>query len=243
MYQRAIQVDSVNKGALKGLLISSMDMFSFVETEKWFEYAEKNSSILSDNELTFMKARFSATQGNIEQGLEYLKNIRFRDKEMIEKVAYIEAEIAFYQQEYAKVVNKLAILINENSDFFYHLEDGQAAIHLSYAYQQLEEFKKADEVLNNFENYLQNSTSKSANSASFYYNMMAINILRNNENQALSYLQAAIDTGWVQTWKTKIEPIFSQLEKSQRFGRMIGGVIARLENMKASYGADLKFNL
>jgi len=244
MYQRALRIDPVNKSALNGLLTANMDMFNFTATEQWFKYADINSPIFSNNELTMMKARYAAVQGKTVQAIAHLKEMIANDTDMMGKVALIQGEIAFYQQNYSEAVNFLTQLRDEkNSAQFYQIGGGQVAIHLSYAYQQLEQFDKANAVLDSFEKFLQNSTGKKANSSSFYYNMLAIKALKNDELQALNYLQGAIDTGWVETWRINFEPIFSQLNKSQRFNQMIGGVIAKLENMKANSAADSSFLL
>ncbi|MCJ8319886.1 MAG: tetratricopeptide repeat protein [Colwellia sp.] len=244
MYQRALQVDAVNKDALKGLFAANMDMFNFTATDQWFTYVKNNPLILSNNEIFMMKARYAAVQGNIEQGIEHLQSITFDDKEMKGKSNFIKGEIAFYQKKYSDAINLLTQVIDDkNINSFYRLSDGQTAIHLSYAYQQLEQFDKAEELLISFEKYLQNSVSKKANSSSFYYNMMAINALRDQEGLALNYLQGAIDSGWVETWRVGFEPIFNKLKKAPRFGQMIGGVIAKLENMKANSDINESFLL
>jgi len=244
MYQRALQVDSVNKVALKGLFVANMDMFNFDATDQWFIYLKNNPSILSNNEISMMKARYSAVQGNLSQGIEHLESITFDDKEMKGKSNLIKGEIAFYKKNYSETVNLLTQIIDDKSiNSFYRLSEGQAAIHLSFAYQQLEQFDKAEQLLKNFEQYLQNSVSKKANSASFYYNMMAINALKEQEAQAINYLQGAIDSGWVETWRVDFEPIFIKLKESPRFGQMIGGVIAKLENMKANSDTNVSFLL
>ena len=244
MYQRALRGDSVNRAALNGLFTANTDMFNFTAAEQWFAYAEKNAPIFSNNDIFMMRARFSAAQGKNTLAVEYLKRIVFSDKKMKGKATFIKGEIAFYQQQHSQTIVLLAQLLNKNNDdSIYHLANGQIAIHLAYAYQQLEQFDKANEVLNNFENYLQKSTSKKANNSSFYFNMMTINTLKGNDGQALSYFQSAIDTGWVETWRVDLDPFFVDIKKSQRFKQMLGGVIAKLENMKANSDTDASFLL
>lgn len=244
MYQRALQIDAVNKEALKGLFVANMDMFNFSATDQWFTYVKNNPSILSNNDVSMMKARYAAVQGKVEQGIKYLKEVTFDDKKMKGKSTFFKGEIAFYQKKYSEAVDLLTQVIDdENSRSFFRLSNGQGAIHLAFAYLQLEQFDKAEALLINFEQYLQNSVSKTANSPSFYYNMMAINALKSQEVQALNYLQGAIDSGWVETWKVNFEPIFFQLKETTRFGQMIGGVIAKLENMKANSDTDVSFLL
>ena len=242
MYLRALTVDPLNKAALNGLIIANMDMFNFSATEQWFMFANNHSQVFSANEVTLLNARYSAVQGKKDQALNYLKLMRVNAETITAKAALIEGAIAFYQQEYSKTVNILVkFKASTNTNAFYHLADGQLAIQLSYAYQQLKQFDQGDAILKDFENYLQNSVSKTANNSSYYYNMMAIKILKNEESQALNYFQGAIDTGWVETWKTNFEPIFTDIKTAERFNQMLGGVITKLNTMKVNSQRQANF--
>ena len=63
--------------------------------------------------------------------------------------------------------------------------------------------------------------------------MTLIKALQRDDGEAYSFFQSAIDAGWVQAWKVGVEPILADLGKTQRFSQMLGGVSARLENMKS----------
>jgi hypothetical protein len=62
-------------------------------------------------------------------------------------------------------------------------------------------------------------------------NMAQINALRNNKEEALYYLQGAIDVGWVRVWKAEFDPVFGLLSRETQFAQMMGGVKARLATM------------
>jgi hypothetical protein len=73
--------------------------------------------------------------------------------------------------------------------------------------------------------------------------MTLIKVLQNKESEAFNYFQGAIDSGWVQVWKAGIEPIFEQIKHQEQFMRMIGGVEARLLNMRTRMQEDKSFLL
>jgi TolB-like protein/Tfp pilus assembly protein PilF len=245
MYQRALQVDAGNKGAVEGLLIANMDMKNIEATDQWFNYINDNAVVFSDTQMYLFKARLAASKGNKQAAINYLKQIN-TDEKKHGKSLYIQAEIAFYQEEYAKAINayeQLRQLPNKTSNYFYHAYEGQAAVHLTYAYQQLEQSVQANNLLSEFEQFLINSINSNENDPTLFYNMTLAKLLQNQEDEALNYFQGAIDAGWVQVWKVDLEPVLGVLVNKQRFGQMLGGVIARLENMKARAKEEASFFL
>ncbi|TWX71945.1 tetratricopeptide repeat protein [Colwellia demingiae] len=245
MYARALDVDPVNKMAIKGLLIANMDMGKIEQTQKWFDYANKQESQFSADDVNFMKARFYATQGDVNKALNSLKDIKFTG----EKAAmndYIEGEIAFYQGKYAQAITafkRLRSITSMKQDFFYHLSEGQSAIHLAYAYLQIEDFAQAQTIIDGFIQFLDKDKSKKSNEPSYYYNMALINALQNKDSETYQYLQGAIDAGWIRVWQADLEPILAKINKEEQFGQMMGGIRARLATMRSRSKGDNTFLL
>ena len=245
MYERALDVDPINKQAIKGLLISYMDMGDVEKTQQWFDYASKKESQFSAKDISFMKARFYATQGDVNNVLSSLKNIKFTDEQRGMNY-YIEGEIAFYQGKYAQAITAFERLRRENSinnDSFYYLSEGQSALHLAYAYLQIEELEQATTIIDGFTQFLNKGKSKKANEPSYYYNMALINALQNNTSATYQYFQGAIDAGWIKVWQADLEPILVKINKEQQFGQMMGGIRARLATMRSRVDGDNTFLL
>ena len=235
MYERALQVDAGNKSAIKGLLWANMDMNNQSDTEQWFSYLSNHANLFSDADVTLLQARFAASKGDTEQAISLLEQVKFDDSSPGMGL-YITGEIAFYRKNYAQAITafeQLQANKNGGSNYFYHLVDGQAALHLSYAYQQIEQSEKAEALINDFEQYLLQLISSSSNKPEIFYNMTLVKALQNDDSEAFSFFQSAIDAGWVQAWKVEVEPILAKITKTQRFSQMLGGVSARLENMKS----------
>jgi len=245
MYARALDVDPVNKMAIKGLLIANMDMGKIEQTQKWFDYASKQESQFSAEDVNFMKARFYASQGDVNKALNSLKDIKFTG----EKAAmndYIEGEIAFYQGKYAQAITafkRLRSITSMKQEFFYHLSEGQSAIHLAYAYLQIEDFAQAQTIIDGFTQFLDKDKSKKSNEPSYYYNMALINALQNKDSETYQYLQGAIDAGWIRVWQADLEPILAKINKEEQFGQMMGGIRARLATMRSRSKGDNTFLL
>jgi TolB-like protein/Tfp pilus assembly protein PilF len=235
MYERALQVDEGNKGAIKGLLWANMDMDNRSDTEQWFAYLNNNADLFSNEDVIFLKSRFAASKGENEQALALLEQVEF-DESRQSMNLYVAGEVAFYRENYPQAIaayEQLFTVDKGNMDNLYHFAEGQAALHLSYAYQQLEQTAKANTLISEFEQYLLQLINNSNNKPDIFYNMTLIKALQNDEGEAYSFFQSAIDAGWVQAWKVGTEPILAQLSQTQRFQQMFGGVSARLENMKS----------
>jgi len=234
MYYRALELDSVNQLAVRGLLLANIDMGNVAHAEQWFDYIEKNPTLFTRSKVVFFKARFFAAQGEKQKAISYLEQVNLKEHDM-EMNSLIPAEIAFYKSNYTKAINAYESLFaekNGTSKSFFHMAEGQAALHLAFAYLEVEQNAKANELIRNFESYLQESASKKASSPKFYYQMAMIKVLQKNNDEAFNYLQGAIDAGWVQAWRGSYEPIFETIRVNDRFSKMIGGVEAKLENMR-----------
>lgn len=245
MYKRALDVDPVNKNAIRGLLISNMDMGEVEKTQQWFDYANKQESQFLAEEISFMKVRFLISQGNQDEALLHLKNIEFTSDNP-EMKYYIDGEIAFYQGKYAQAINEFERLRNKeplNNDYFYYLFEGQPAVHLAYSYLQLEKRSQAKEIIDGYTLSLDNGKAKKSNDPTYYYNMALISALQNKSSETYQYLQAAIDVGWIKAWQADMEPILGQMKQDQQFGQMMGGIRARLANMRARNDDDNTFLL
>ncbi|PKG82224.1 hypothetical protein CXF85_15140 [Colwellia sp. 75C3] len=245
MYERALDVDPINKEAIRGLLIANMDMGKVEKTQQWFDYASKQESQFSAADINFMKARFYATQGNVNKALSSLKNIKFTDEQRGMNY-YVEGEIAFYQGKYVQAITAFELLRSEkskNSDSFYYVSEGQSALHLAYSYIQIEELEQATTIIDGFTQFLDKGKSKKSNEPSYYYNMALINSLKNNTSATYQYFQGAIDAGWIKVWQADLEPILANMNKEQQFGQMMGGIRARLATMRARTNGDNTFLL
>ena len=245
MYKRALDVDPINKGAIKGLLIANMDMGKVDKTQQWFDYANKQDSQFSVDDMRFMKARFFATQGKISQALTSLASINFTG-EKARMNDYIEGEAAFYQGNYSQAVvafERLRSASSKSDGYFYYISDGQSAIHLAYAYIQLEQQTQANAIIDGFVDFLAKSKTKKSNDPSYYYNMALVSALQGDKTSTYQYIQGAIDAGWIRVWQSDIEPILAQLSQEQQFTQMMGGIRARLANMRARQESENTFLL
>jgi len=245
MYKRALDVDPINKQAMKGLLIANMDMGNIKQTKQWFTYASKQESQFSPEDVNFMKVRFYATQGDVNKALHTLKEIKYSGERALMN-DYIEGESAFYQGKYAQAITAFERLRDSNTsnnDHFYHLSEGQSAVHLAYSYLQVEQFTQAKIIIDGFTQFLEKGRAKISNDPSYYYNFALINALNNNKSDTYQFLQGAIDAGWIRAWQADLEPILSEIKKEQQFTQMMGGIRARLANMRARMEDENSFLL
>jgi len=234
MYYRALELDAANQIAVKGLLVANIDMGNVSHAQQWFDYIEQNPTLFAHSQVVFFKARFFAAQGEKQKAISYLEKVNFEEHDMGMNLL-VQAEIAFYKGNYIKAINAYEELFaakGSTQQSFFYKSNGKAALHLAFAYLEVEQNSKATELLNNFESYLQNGASKKASNPSFYYQMAMVKVLQKNNSEAFNYLQGAIDAGWVQAWRANYEPVFDTIRENVRFSQMIGGIEAKLANMR-----------
>ena len=159
---------------------------------------------------------------------------------------YIAGELAFYQGNYSQAVTAFERLRSASSlsdGYFYYISDGQSAVHLAYAYIQLEQQTKAQSIIDGFSRFLEESKTKKSNDPSYYYNMALVSALNNDNTATYQYIQGAIDAGWIRVWQADLEPILAQVAQEQQFTQMMGGIRARLINMRAREEGESSFLL
>ena len=243
MYKRALDIDGINQHAVKGLLIATMDMGDFDATRQWFDYIAKKEQLFTRSSVDMLQARFYASQNKTDQALVTLANIKYEEHGMGQ---YFNAEVALYKSEFAKGVRLLEEIqqsAKRNKNAFYYIADGQAVIHLAYGYQQLEQFDAADKLILDYSTYMQQELASNMNNPAHYYKMALIKALQNKTDEALYYLQGAIDAGWVSVWQAETELVFNEVSQLQQFGQMLGGVKAKLANMKNRINNEESFLL
>lgn len=234
MYIRALEVDPVNREAISGIILATMDVGDFDVTEKWFSYIEKNQQHFSKFDLNLMKARFYLVQSNRDEAMRYLELAEFGDPNSKSHI-FFEGERAFYKENYELAVSqytKLLQLDQSNEGFFYQIQNGEAVTHLVYSYLKNGNQAEANELIAKFEEYVRSTESRRSNDPYYYMNMAQIYALKGVEQEAFYYMQAAIDLGWVRTWEAVHSPIFEEMSKNTQFAQMIGGIQARLATMR-----------
>ncbi|NQZ80357.1 MAG: tetratricopeptide repeat protein [Colwellia sp.] len=234
MYQRAIDVDPINKHAVAGLINANIDMGNSEIANRWFAYSKEKGSLLSQTHISYLKSSFYASLGDWENSLNALKSIKFSGNKMGEK-SLITAKIAYYQGKYSQAINAFEqVRANDkvNASYFYRLEDGRAALHLAYSYFQIEQPEDGKNVISSYLQVVANDKLKENNSYEYYYNMAMIRSIEENKDEAFYYLQGAIDAGWVRAWEAELEPIYAHLSSEKQFTQMMGGVKARLATMR-----------
>lgn len=235
MYKRALDVDEVNQDALRGLLTATMDMGDFAATQKWFDYITSKEELFSLRNIQLLTARFYAAQGQYQKSISLFSNIKLSaESDVIDQ--YLLAEAAFYRKDYALSASYYRATQKPNGatkNGFYYLDDGQAAIHSAFTYKQLEQNTAANELINDYFNFLQQTQNKRNNNPNYYYKMALVKALQQKNDEALYYLQAAIDAGWVRVWQAEIEPVLAHLSNGPQFQQMLGGIKARLSMMRS----------
>jgi len=242
MFTRALDVDPKNKEALKGLIKASIDIGSTELTNKWIEYSKSYPNIISQGEIDFLTVRLLASQGKREEALSLLGTIQLSHKKM-SKSNFIRGEKAYYEQDYLTVIDALEVLHQQdNKTDFYSQDHGQGIAHLAYAYKAIGNKAKADEIILEFESFLQNDVTKKTNNPSYFYNMALLKALQDKESESFYYLQGSIDVGWVTVWQAELEPILSKLQLNSQFSLMMGGVRARLATMRSKMNIKDEFS-
>lgn len=234
MYKRALDVDPVNQAAINGLLMATMDVGDFEATNKLFEYVESHEQQFPEAHVNLLKARFYLVQNDQQTAMGYLEKADF-DQHKDATSMYFKGERAFYKGEFELAIShylNLKATDKGNEGLFFLFQNGQAAAHLALSYQQNGNQELASTLLKEFERFTLSTESSRGNNPYYYINMAQINILRGNSEEAFYYMQAAIDLGWVRVWEAENDPVFSILSQETQFAQMMGGLKAKLANMR-----------
>lgn len=246
MFKRALDVDALNKGAVSGLISATTDLGNFEHALAWFDYAQRHNEMFDASSINLMKFRYHISQGEKHQAFDYLEQVSFEPEQGHYKSDLFEGQKAYYQGNYQLAIEALERLRHKeevNEEAFYQLYNGRTAAHLAYAYKQMEMTDKLNELMTGLEKYLENNKAKKANDPSYYYTMSLVKTIQGNSNEAFYYLQGAIDVGWVRAWEAEIEPIMASMQEDIQFTLMIGGVKARLANMRVRMADEDAFLL
>lgn len=245
MYKRALEVDPINRDAINGLLVATMDVGDYEATKTLFEYVESHEQQFPEAHVNLLKARFYLVQNDQQTAMDYLERADFEDHHDATGM-YFKGEKAFYKEEFELAIShylNLKATDQGNEGLFFLFQNGQAAAHLAYAYQQGGEQELASALLKEFERFTLSTESSRGNNPYYYINMAQINILRGNTEEAFYYMQAAIDLGWVRVWEAENDPVFADLSKETQFAQMIGGLKAKLANMRIRMQSEGEFLL
>jgi TolB-like protein/Tfp pilus assembly protein PilF len=245
MYQRAVDIDGINKNAIRGLLVASMDMGDFAATDKWFDYIAQQEQLFTAQNVLLLRTRFYATKNNLPQALSTLEQVvSVGDEHGMSQ--YFSAEVAFFKGEYAQastLFESVKDKVSKNKNAFYNLADGQAVIHLAYAYQQLEKLESTQQLLSGYLSYLQQTLNQQVSNPDYYFNLALVKALQKKDDEVFYYLQAAIDAGWVKTWQAEMEPAIASYKGQAQFMQMLGGVKAKLATMRQRVNNEESFLL
>jgi len=244
MHKRALDVDGTNKGALSALLILSMYIGDYIATNSWFDYINQQAPLFSEAEIYQLQARFYAVQGKPEQAIQTLARVKY-PPDHINLNKLIQAEVAYYREQYVQAIEYYEELRSNQPDdkSFYEMSDGQVATHLAYSYQQLEKTALAEQITADYLTFLQQEKTAKNNDPGYYFTVASIKAVQGKSEEVLYYLQAAIDAGWVSLWQAETEPALAYIIKDQQFVQMIGGVKAKLANMKRRLNNEESFLL
>ena len=246
MFKRALDVDALNKGAVSGLIAANTDLGNHDNALAWFDYAQRHDEMFDAASTNLMKFRHYISQGKKHQAFDYLEQVSFEQEKGHYKSDLFEGQKAYYQGDYQSAIEALERLRHKeetSEDAFYRLYSGRTAAQLAYAYQQMEMTDKLNELLTSLESYLERAKTKKTNDPSYYYTMSLVKTLQGNTNEAFYYLQGAIDVGWVSAWEAEVEPIMASVHEDIQFTLMMGGVKARLANMRVRMADEEAFLL
>ena len=234
MYKRALEIDPANIEAVNGLIITSMDSGDLKATESWFTYINQRFQNFSEDRIKLLRSRFHLVQGQREEAMKVLEQVVLSDS-MRGMSEYLVGERAYFKGDYLQAITAFKIVKEKDigdEGLFFIQEDGLIAAHLAFAYQQVGDMQSANFLLNEFEQFLESRDSKKFNSPDYYFQMAMIKSLQNKPSEVYSFMQGAIDLGWLQTWRAEYEPIFAGLANELQFAQMMGGVKARLATLR-----------
>ncbi len=118
--------------------------------------------------------------------------------------------------------------------------DGSIAA--AYAYTQLQQTDRADELVRQIEAMLEKEMKgKTRIHPSIWYRKALLQAIGGNQQMALVNLQRAVDEGWSERWRPYVEPCLEMVLDNGNFQSMMAGLQARTNLMREQLAFEESF--
>lgn len=109
---------------------------------------------------------------------------------------------------------------------------------LAYVYWKLGETERAQELLHQLEEQRQREIKRGDEGYRPYVELAEIYAIRGQRDEALLWLQGAIERGWRLVHSARRDPLYESLRSDPRFEHMLAGVAAEVERMQLRVDQD-----
>jgi len=237
-YLRSIELEPLGKEANMGVF----NVVSELRDEKRMKEALDTLVLIEKNSgdqaaaglLMLLKARGSAILGHIDLSIEQMKQASEMTKDTLIH-QHILAEEAYFSEKYTDSIVALEKILEESKELgvnVYKYTENLELLHYVYALQQVGYADKASEVLAKMVEDPMNQQNKTQYLPSDYFIHAQVALIKGNNDQALLYLQLAINAGWTSSWLLFIDPAWKDLIKDERLLSLIQIIDQKLSSMK-----------
>jgi TolB-like protein/Tfp pilus assembly protein PilF len=243
-FKKAYDLDPDAKTAIN---IGQMyvDLEDAKSAKLWLNKAKQLASEEYNNRIAWLGFFTEMLDDNLKQAYEALLPYRKSDSTDIYK-RLNTVMVNYVMQDYPEAVRAYeeAEVVRQATDMeppFLKFVD--AYIAASYSYQQLEQHQKANEILVALNKAMDEFATKGYRiSPELWYHKALVQALSGEVQMSLISLQRAIDEGWTQGQRLRLEPALDKLRKHELYLAMANGLDAKISLMREQLAFEESFD-
>ena len=247
-YRKSLELAPGNQNGAFGLFDASVEL----RDRDLSEFAYKNLIPLGDTSegsewngiLKVIDAKKELVFGNVDGSLEKF-DVALKALEGKPQGKFITAEVGYFSGDYALAVSTYQLLEKDSEKLGIDIYSGKQGIgiHYAYALMQTGNTEEAGLVLDNILKELDKPWRKKRQYPDDFFILSQIAIVKNQIDEALLYLNLAINAGWTSTWVLELDPAWKGLINDERLLALKQRVDIRLSSMRNSLAANTRNGL
>ncbi len=247
-YRKSLEISPGNKSGAFGLFNASVEL----RDQQLAEVAYSNLIPLGDmtngsewNGLIKMfDARKELVLGNIDSAIKkYDSALKALEGKPQQK--FIVAEKGYFSGDFELAVETFKQLERNSQKLGFDVYSGDKGIgiHFAYALMQTGDEETAEIILNKILKEVDKPWRKKRQYPDDFFMLSQMAMVKNHVDEALLYLNLAINAGWTSTWVLEIDPAWKSLINDERLLALKQRVDIRLNSMRNALASNSKDGL
>ncbi len=245
-FRKSLELAPSNKTGAFGLFTASVELRDKNLAEVAFNKIKKLGDRREDSEwsavLKMIDARKELALGNrvigeekFEQALIALKGTP--------QYQFALAEKGYFTGDYGMAINAFQEIEKGSAKLGIDIYSGEKGIGIHYAYALMKTGEKlsAEKIIEKILKEVDKPWLKKRQYPDDFFLLSQIAMVKNNVDEALLYLNLAINAGWTSTWVLELDPAWQSLVNDERLISLKQRVDTRLASMRNSLASNDRF--
>ncbi len=217
-----------------------IDLGDFESSQEWITRVSNKLPEQYRYRLDWLQIQFYMASDNMREAEPLLLNkVKLADKNGASRNTYLDAAWAAYLLDDIRGIIRAygkAQVLETHSEHMINLDEGfylEAGLAAAYAYKADGEHERKRQVIAKIKaRFDEVSVPGKKVDPEIWYEKALLATIEGNNQMALIHLQRAVDEGWRQHWRARVEPIFKELINETSFRSMMAGLETRMSIMR-----------